>query len=227
MARQGCVGIGLLILALTGAVRGADESPSALLDPAAYVKAVDRAIDYLQNKAQAPDGSYSKQAGPGVTAIVTAALLRHGRTPNDPVVAKGLKYLEGFVQPDGAISLPKSTVRNYETSLGLVCFAAANRDGRYDRLIKNAEAFLKRIQWAEAQGQDPSSPSYGGAGYGRHERPDLSNTQFLIDALKAAGAGPDDEAMKKALIFVSRCQNLESEHNTLPFAAKNPDGGFS
>ena len=32
--------------------------------------------------------------------------------------------------------------------------------------------------------------------------------------------------MKKALIFVSRCQNFESANNTLPFAAKNPDGGF-
>ena len=32
--------------------------------------------------------------------------------------------------------------------------------------------------------------------------------------------------MKKALIFVSRCQNLESEHNASPFPAKNPDGGF-
>jgi squalene-hopene/tetraprenyl-beta-curcumene cyclase len=32
--------------------------------------------------------------------------------------------------------------------------------------------------------------------------------------------------MKKALIFVSRCQNLESEYNTTAFAAKNPDGGF-
>ena len=32
--------------------------------------------------------------------------------------------------------------------------------------------------------------------------------------------------MKKALVFVSRCQNLETEHNTTPFAAKIPDGGF-
>ena len=32
--------------------------------------------------------------------------------------------------------------------------------------------------------------------------------------------------MQKALIFVSRCQNLETEHNTTQFAAKNPDGGF-
>jgi squalene-hopene/tetraprenyl-beta-curcumene cyclase len=32
--------------------------------------------------------------------------------------------------------------------------------------------------------------------------------------------------VKKALIFVSRCQNLESEYNTLPYPTKNPDGGF-
>ena len=112
--------------------------------------------------------------------------------------------------------------RNYETSLALVCFAEANRDGRYDRLIRGAEKFLKANQWAEAQGQDKSSPAYGGAGYGKHMRPDLSNTNFLVDALHAAGAGPNDEAMQKALIFVSRCQNLESEHNTLPGPPRTP-----
>ena len=35
-----------------------------------------------------------------------------------------------------------------------------------------------------------SSVNYGGAGYGGSKRPDLSNTAFLLDALKAAGAGP-------------------------------------
>jgi squalene-hopene/tetraprenyl-beta-curcumene cyclase len=183
-------------------------------------------MGYLQNKAQSADGSYAADKGPGVTAVVTLAILRHGRTPDDPLVAKSLKYLEGFVQPDGAVSLKDSMYRNYETSLAVVCFSEANRNGRYDKLIKNAKSFLTKYQWTESQDQDKSSPSYGGAGYGKHARPDLSNTNFLIDALHAAGAGPDDEAMKAALVFVSRCQNLESEHNTLPWAAKNPDGGF-
>ena len=31
---------------------------------------------------------------------------------------------------------------------------------------------------------------------------------------------------RRRSIFVSRCQNLESEHNTSPFAAKVNDGGF-
>lgn len=217
----------LFPLVLTVAVALAEEKPAApSIDANAYSQTVDRAVQFLEHKAQAPDGSYAAYAGPGVTAVVTTAILRHGRAPDDPAVAKSLKYLEGFVQPDGAVSSKNSMYRNYETSLALVCFAEANRDGRYDKLIKNAEKFLKDNQWAEAQGQDKSSPSYGGAGYGKHKRPDLSNTNFLVDALRAAGAGPDDEAMQKALVFVSRCQNLESEHNTLPWAAKNPDGGF-
>jgi squalene-hopene/tetraprenyl-beta-curcumene cyclase len=32
--------------------------------------------------------------------------------------------------------------------------------------------------------------------------------------------------MQRALLFISRCQNLESAHNTTPFAAKLNDGGF-
>jgi squalene-hopene/tetraprenyl-beta-curcumene cyclase len=47
-----------------------------------------------------------------------------------------------------------------------------------------------------------------------------------MDALKSVGAGPDDEAVQKALVFVSRCQNLETEFNATPFAARVNDGGF-
>jgi len=191
-----------------------------------YQQVVQRAIGFLRTKGQAPDGSYAGYAGPGVTSLVTAGILRHGRSPDDPLVAKSLKYLETFVRADGGIYRKGTFYRNYETSLALVCFAEANRDGRYKKLIANADKFLKGIQWDKDEEQDPASPGYGGAGYGKHKRPDLSNTSFLIDALLAAGNGPEDEAVKKALIFVSRCQNLETEHNTTKFSSKNPDGGF-
>lgn len=195
-------------------------------DAVLYRRAVDRAVGFLQTRAQAPDGSYSEFAGPGVTAVVTAGLLRNGRTPSDPLVGKSLKFLEGFVQPTGGIHRADSMYQNYETSLALLCFAEANRDGRYDKLIKNADRFLKGEQWDERKGADRTNPSYGGAGYGKHKRPDLSNTQFLVEALRAAGNGPDDPAMQMALVFISRCQNLESEYNTTGLAVKNPDGGF-
>jgi squalene-hopene/tetraprenyl-beta-curcumene cyclase len=216
-----------LILLTTALTARADAPPTGpQSDAAAFSRAVDRAIGYLQTKGQALDGPYSAQAGPGVTALVTAAILRHGRTPDDPLVAKSLKYLEGFVHEDGGIYQKDGMLRNYETCLAILCFTEANRGGRYDKLIKNADRFIKDLQWDEGEGHDRSSLNFGGAGYGRQKRPDLSNTSFLIDALKAAGAGPDDPAMKQALIFVSRCQNLETEHNTTPFAPKNPDGGF-
>ena len=67
---------------------------------------------------------------------------------------------------------------------------------------------------------------YGGTGYGGKSRPDLSNTAYLVNALKSCGAAADDAAVQKALVFVSRCQNLESQYNTTEFAAKVNDGGF-
>lgn len=190
-----------------------------------YENSVAKAIQFLSTS-QADDGSYNAAAGPGVTALVTTAILRHGRSPQDPLVAKSLKYLEGFVQPDGGIYKEGSNYRNYESCLAVLCFSQANKSGGYDTLLKNADKFIRSNQWDSEEGKSKSDFEYGGAGYGGKKRPDLSNTQFFIDALKAGGSSSDDEAMQKALIFVSRCQNLETEHNTTPFAAKNPDGGF-
>src|SRR5262249_34990029 len=95
----------------------------------------------------------------------------------------------------------------------------------YDTTLKNADKFLKELPFDAGEGHDPSSFFYGGAGYGGQGRPDLSNTAYLIDALKATGNGPSDEAIKNPLIFISRCQNLESPYTTTPFAAKINDGG--
>ena len=66
---------------------------------------------------------------------------------------------------------------------------------------------------------------YGGWGYGGTggSRPDLSNTQMALDALKDAGLKPDDPAFQAALKFATRSQNL-SETNDQPWASN--DGGF-
>jgi squalene-hopene/tetraprenyl-beta-curcumene cyclase len=194
-------------------------------DAKSYQQMVDRAIGFLGTKAQAGDGSFNAAAGPAVTALVTAGVLRHGRSPEDPLVAKALKYLEGFVKPDGGIYGTDN--KNYETAIAIVCFKEANRNGKYDALLKKADAFLKNFQWGADGKTGPGDIQFGGAGYGRTgDRPDLSNTSFLIDALRAAGNDANSEAMQRALTFVSRCQNLENPHNTTPFAGKLNDGGF-
>ncbi|GAB4134186.1 prenyltransferase/squalene oxidase repeat-containing protein [Thermopirellula anaerolimosa] len=194
-------------------------------DPAAYRQVVDRGIAYLVDRGQAADGSFSGETGIGITALAVTALLQNGKTVNDPAVRSGLAFLEKHVQPDGGIYFPGTYYKNYETSIAIMCLHQADAE-RYRQIIENAERFVKGIQWDESEDQTPADYAYGGAGYGRHRRPDLSNTAFLLEALRSIGRGPDDPAVQKALIFVSRCQNLETEHNTTPFAAKNPDGGF-
>lgn len=191
-----------------------------------YEQAVSQGLSFLRTKGQADDGSYSAHVGPGVTALVTTAVLRHGRTPDDPFVARSLRYLEQFVQPDGGIHQPETLYRNYETCLAVVCFNEANADGRYKDTIQRADRFIKGLQWDEGEGKDLSDPSYGGFGYGKHKRPDLSNTSFTIETLVQLGNGPDSEAIQRALVFVSRSQNLETEFNTTPFSPKANDGGF-
>src|SRR5262249_38250254 len=124
------------------------------------------------------------------------------------------------------IYVPKSRLQNYETCVALLAFHEANRDGRYDAIIADADKFLRKQQWDEDDGKEQSDPVYGGWGYGSGTRPDLSNTQFLLEALQAAGAKADDPAVRKALIFVSRSQNLETEANNSPLSAKVNDGGF-
>jgi len=194
-------------------------------EPQVYRKTVDGAIRFLATQ-QSADGAVSPQIGIGPTALATLGLLRTGRAVTDPQVAKGLKYLEEYAQESGGIHMPGGHIPTYETCIALICFKEANRDRRYDQIITAAEKFIRGGQWEEGRGKEESDLYYGGAGYGGKSRPDLSNTAFLIDALKAAGAGPDDPAIQKALVFVSRCQNLESEHNTSQFAAKVNDGGF-
>jgi squalene-hopene/tetraprenyl-beta-curcumene cyclase len=203
----------------------AAEAAAPAASKPATSETIKKGVDFLK-QAQADDGSFSAASGPGITAIATTAMLRSGLSPRDPVVAKSLAYLEKYVRDDGGIYADGSRYKNYETSIAIITFKEANRDGKYDELLAAAEKFIKKEQWDDDEGHELSSMNYGGAGYGSHQRPDLSNTTFLIDALHELGRGEDDEAMQKALIFVSRCQNLESEHNTTPFSAKIDDGGF-
>ena len=185
---------------------------------------LDKGYAFLK-KHQGEDGSWSpRTAGPGVTALVVAALLRNGYPDDDPVVAKGLAYLEKNVKPDGGVY--SKGLANYTTSVALMAFQEANKNGKYDAVVKNAVMFLKGLQEGEA---DPKDPNSGGVGYEKGFAPDLSNTQFFIDSLIQAGVPKDDPAIQRALKFVSRCQNLPGETNDQPFAAKATDddkGGF-
>ena len=187
---------------------------------------VTKAVGFLRPR-QGQDGSWSAdRKEPGITALVVSAMLRSGRvTPNEPAVTKGLAYLERFLGPKGGLS--EAPHSNYTTSVALMAFHEANQGGRYDRIIKGGQEFLKTMQWDEGEGKGRESEYYGGAGYGgTNSRPDLSNTSFMMEALHDTGLPADDPGLQKALIFVSRCQNLKSEFNDREWAGKINDGGF-
>jgi squalene-hopene/tetraprenyl-beta-curcumene cyclase len=184
---------------------------------------IDKALSYLEGT-QKEDGNFYPKAGePGLTALIAAALLRNGVPADNRVVAKATKYLEGNVQKDGGIY--QKGLANYTTSLAVLAFHEMNTGGKYDKILANATKFLKGLQ----DDSDPKDGRYGGVGYDAKSRPDLSNTQFMVDALLAAGVSKDDPSIKKALVYISRAQNLKSEFNDQPYAAKaslDDEGGF-
>jgi squalene-hopene/tetraprenyl-beta-curcumene cyclase len=197
-------------------------------DPKVWDETVDKGIAFLRSK-QADDGTWSKESSPAVTGIVLIGLFKTGKvTANDQAAARGLKFLETLIDPkEGHISGAgsKKGLLNYGTSVNAMAFKASGNT-KYDATIAKAVAFLKDLQWDEGEGKSPKDDIYGGAGYGGGSRPDLSNTHFFLDALTAAGVPRDDPAFKKAVIYVSRCQNLKGEANDQPWAGKINDGSF-
>ena len=222
MTGRAILAVVLAIGTLVSAARAAEDTLGP--DPQQLKEVLEKAADYLKAH-QGEDGSFSpKIAGPGVTAVVAAGMLRAGFRTDDPVVRRCLAYLEKNVQKDGGIY--NKRLANYTTSVALMAFREANTDGRYDVILKNGAAFLRKLQYDA----DDKDVKFGGAGYDGKTRPDLSNTQFSIDALLAAGVPRDDPAIQRALKFVSRCQNLPGETNDQPFAKKTtPDdkGGMT
>jgi squalene-hopene/tetraprenyl-beta-curcumene cyclase len=210
----------------SGAVRPVRGWVQEAAQAAAPERMVARAVEFLKGR-QAADGSWSSdRKEPGITALVLTALLRSGRvSAHEPVITRGLQYLEPFLGEDGGLS--GAAHANYTTAIAMLAYKEANVNGRYDARLKGAQEFLKGKQWDETEGKDSKDPYYGGAGYGgRNSRPDLSNTSFMIEALRETGLPADDPSLQKALIFISRCQNLQSEFNDQAWAGKVNDGGF-
>ncbi|OYP33910.1 prenyltransferase/squalene oxidase repeat-containing protein [Rhodopirellula sp. MGV] len=224
-SRRFIVLLGLLSV-IPNVTRGED-SPAASATESTESKRreiVESGLAYLAKEGQDDKGMFSSRVGPGVTALAVTAALKNGRSRDDAMVAKGLQALESFVHPDGGI-YGNGRLRNYETCVAMVAFSEANSDGKYNELLAKAKDFVTGVQYGQAE-RDPSDPWYGGASYGGNGRPDLSNTGYLIEALHSMETSSSDPAIQAALAFVSRSQNLKSEHNDTQFADKIDDGGF-
>ena len=194
-------------------------------------QSVTKGLAYLKS-AQEPDGSWGRY--PATTALALAAFLRNGRNEiKEPAVAKGVKYLLAAVREDGGIysnADPQMALPNYNTALCLMTLALT-RNAAYVPIIHKAQAFLIKAQFDEDDGLRPSDPKYGGMGYGDdpgdEDRPDLSNLQMALEALKESGAETSSPVWKKAVIFIQRVQNRKVSNDQAWVKDGPNDGGFA
>jgi squalene-hopene/tetraprenyl-beta-curcumene cyclase len=189
----------------------------------------DKALAYLKAQ-QKPDNSWQTDTDPlGFTSLALRAFMAdQNHDADEPFLDKGFDKLLSNQLEDGGIY--KDILAGYNTAVAISALAAA-KEAEYQAPMKKAMEYLKTLQWNDkivGVGSDitvanDKDPRYGGWGYGKRERPDLSNTQMALDALHDAGLKSDDPAYQAALKFVTRCQNL-SETNDQTWSSD--DGGF-
>jgi len=202
--------------------------------------ALDRGLAYLL-ASQAADGSWMRgaqvvptdqsaregAASVAVTALGAKALAQAPETPERrEALDKALRFVVRSLEAGGGYDgLAAGGIGNYVASAVVMGLATTERP-EFAGQVSEGVAWLRRQQWDQSEGVQPTDDWFGGAGYGRNGRPDLSNTQFMLDALRDAGVSPDDPAVQKALVFVSRTQNLPAA-NPAPWARTGSgDGGF-
>jgi squalene-hopene/tetraprenyl-beta-curcumene cyclase len=189
----------------------------------------DKALAYLKSK-QKPDSGWQDEADPpGVTALVLRAFMSDDKYDADqPFLEKGFDKLLSYQMDSGGIY--KDTLACYNTAIAISALAASKEVEYRGAMIKGVD-YLRTLQWSdniqgvpnEVKVASDKDVKYGGFGYGKRARPDLSNTQMALDALHDAGIKPDDPAFQAALKFATRCQN-SSETNEQTWAGD--DGGF-
>jgi len=198
-----------------------------------------KGIACLQQR-QDPAGAWLRH--PAVTALAATALLQAPREPGSAGVqgaVKALDFVLGFAKPDGSIwAESEGQYPNYSTAICLIALAAADRPGDRDTM-RRARQFLMGPTSQFVQVPE-SDPAFGGIGYGKSGRPDLSNTQWALEALYVSQhldrepytddpARPEKAqlAWGRALTFLTRCQNL-AETNASGWVTSDPEnrGGF-
>jgi len=195
---------------------------------------IDEAIGYLRAQQDVETGGWAVNPdGPQFPAItglvVTGMLMSPEIDATDPAVRDGLEFILGYRQDDGGIY--DRVLASYNTSICLSALARANRP-EARAALKPGVGFLRTLQWSEVAADHPETervgeehPFYGGVGYGSHSRPDLSNLNFMLQALHDAGVEGDDPAFARAVVFLQRTQMHDSV-NDQAYADGSLQGGF-
>jgi len=190
--------------------------------------------------AQSENGSFSDY--PGVTGLALTAMARAPeklREKYSGQMMAGYKYLLANVRPDGGIYPDhEPQLKAYNTSICLMAMVAAQAPN-FEEPIVNARRYLMSLQADEDDGITPDSSTYGGIGYNKDERSDISNMQFALEAVRASENYKDDATVRmqdttaekvnedlfweRAIQFLERCQNYKKYND---YQWSSDDGGF-
>jgi squalene-hopene/tetraprenyl-beta-curcumene cyclase len=187
----------------------------AKLDRAATQAALDKGLAWLRS--QAKDGLYMVDVGggqkfpsPAHTAFALTPVARSvpkADRATDPFLLAGQKFLLSLQQEDGHIAAHDDKFNNYYTCATLMTLATID-DPATQKARERMGAYIKSIQRLE------EGRVQGGFGYNTAKSADLSNTQYAIEALRAAGVPENDPELQKALKYLERTQNRsENEAN--------------
>ncbi|MCA9286868.1 MAG: hypothetical protein KDA22_16710 [Phycisphaerales bacterium] len=226
---------------LAASLRIATDPAQVPLPPALQERAraaLTKGLDYLRAK-QAPNGGWMETASAApsndsarpapvavaVTALALKALAQATATApaDDPAIERAAGFIASAQRPDGTFD--DGGMSSYVHSC-VVAGLASLQDARMTDRLQQALRTLIALQWDQGEGVSARQDWFGGVGYGHNGRPDLSNTQLMLDALHDAGVSPDDPAVQRALAFVVRAQNLKSTNSATWAQAGPDDGGF-
>jgi squalene-hopene/tetraprenyl-beta-curcumene cyclase len=184
--------------------------------------AIDRGLRWLRDH-QLEDGSWDHY--PGITALALTAFARSPRKYREedgPFIRKAAQFLIACQTENGAFAPPDQELPAYNTSVCIMALTSLENPD-YEPFIRKGADYLVQLQADEGEGYESGDKFYGGIGYGSDLRPDLSNLQLSLEALKAADLPENHPVWTKAICFLERCQNLAT-YNDQPNVGN--DGGF-
>jgi len=201
---------------------------------ASAAKLIDAGVKFLLTQKDA-EGGWSMDQGsnrPAITAMVLKVLVQHpDYDASSPMVKKGFEALFKYQKSDGGFYEPRVGLPNYTTSIAIMAMVAAG-DPQFKPAIAKSVKFLRSQQirpgdtTPKGQKVKKGEGFDGGVSYGKHGRPDGSNQQMWMQAMRDAGIKGDDPDMKRALAFILRLQNRK-ESNSAEYIQQGPnDDGF-
>ncbi|MEM7166306.1 MAG: prenyltransferase/squalene oxidase repeat-containing protein [Planctomycetota bacterium] len=223
-------------------VDAAKETPAASPPPAVtksqLKSAIDRGCNWLIDQQRADGGYGSYVSDVGITALVVHGLARsprHYEEEDGPFLSAAVDLILSHRHADGSIYEKGRGLWNYKTSMSILALAQLDqrrKEPRYAATISGARDYVASLQCSDISkplpyDRDKNRNAFGGIGYGSDRRPDLSNTQFALEALRAGGLAEDSDVFQRVQLFLSRCQNHE-KNDLLDGKERSStgDGGF-